>query len=213
LVKRYENFTYALNKARIPVLVVVVMLLFFLIFIKLDFNSFILRSVNDRIGQLKTFEIVEGLHNRMFHVEQFSSSFFGLGMGQYVNQIIRIFNSGLEAWQYQPVHNVFLLIFGELGIIGLALFFYFLWKLFHPLKILNVSRETFNDNGTSEEKFLERDNSDLSHFVRPILIGFLVIMLFDHYFWDIQQGQAMFWLVAGVLAGLVNVQDKYQTDI
>ena len=62
----------------------------------------------------------------------------GVGTGQFIMTTERLF-SNLEIWQYQPVHNVFLLIWSEWGIVGLVLFILFLWKLFHA----NVPRGTF----------------------------------------------------------------------
>jgi len=54
----------------------------------------------------------------------------GVGTGQFTLVSARLFPN-LEIWQYQPVHNVFLLIWSEWGIVGLVLFIVFLWKLFH----------------------------------------------------------------------------------
>jgi hypothetical protein len=54
----------------------------------------------------------------------------GAGTGKFILEAEKLFPS-LEIWQYQPVHNVFLLIWSEWGIVGLVLFILFLWKLFH----------------------------------------------------------------------------------
>ncbi len=54
----------------------------------------------------------------------------GVGTGQFVITAERLLPN-LEIWQYQPVHNIFLLIWSEWGIVGLVLFVVFLWKLFH----------------------------------------------------------------------------------
>ncbi|MFA7319820.1 MAG: hypothetical protein WC022_04485, partial [Parcubacteria group bacterium] len=43
---------------------------------------------------------------------------------------------------------------------------------------------------------------NVRRYFQGILLGFIFIMLFDHYFWDIWQGQVLFWLVAGIVAGL-----------
>lgn len=44
----------------------------------------------------------------------------GAGLGNYT-YAVEVFDQTREWWQYQPVHNVPLLIFGELGILGLVL--------------------------------------------------------------------------------------------
>ena len=65
------------------------------------------------------------------------SPIVGVGTGQFTSNAEKLFPN-LEVWQYQPVHNVFLLIWSEWGIVGLVLFILFLWKLFH----INVPRGT-----------------------------------------------------------------------
>jgi len=52
----------------------------------------------------------------------------------------------------------------------------------------NVSRETF------------KTNKNLSSTILLIIIvTFIIIGLFDHYFWTLQQGRLLFWLVLGLL--------------
>lgn len=101
---------------------------------------------------------------------------FGWGIGQFVSTIPQVFHVELEPWQYQPVHNIFLLVWSELGIVGLFLILVFLWK---TTGLINVSRGTIT-NGT-ERCFT------------ILLASWVIIMLFDHYFWDLQQGQILFW--------------------
>ena len=78
---------------------------------------------------------MKSLYERGFYIDMAidivrDDPIVGSGSGQF---IVRFFNilPGLDLWQYQPVHNVFLLIWSELGIVGLVLFILFLWKLFH----------------------------------------------------------------------------------
>jgi len=49
----------------------------------------------------------------------------GVGNKNYVINIDTYETRSLEHWQYQPVHNSYLLIWSELGLIGLALFIVF----------------------------------------------------------------------------------------
>ena len=48
----------------------------------------------------------------------------GIGAGQFILNEHKL-HPDLEAWQYQPAHNVYLLIFSELGIVGFILFILF----------------------------------------------------------------------------------------
>ena len=126
-----------------------------------------------------------------------SNWLLGVGSGQFVLGMQKYASNTLENWQFQPVHNVFLLIWSELGLIGLGLFIWLLWSLFHPSCKENVPRlprrlfhvEQFYWGGTIKIVF------------KAILLGFIFIMLFDHYFWDIQQGQIILWMIMGLLAG------------
>ncbi len=43
---------------------------------------------------------------------------------------------------------------------------------------------------------------------KAILLTFVFIMLFDHYLWDIQQGEIILWLVLGFLAGFKNLENE-----
>jgi len=171
----------------------VVFLGLFLSVLGFNINSLLLKSFNERLLFLNVSrETIVG------------NPIVGLGMGQFVVEMQKYSPVFLANWQYQPVHNVFLLIWSELGIIGLVLFILFLWKvfrvneMFHPSRNENVSRETFSSYGTSVEQ--SRVLWDRTIFT-GILLGFIIIMLFDHYFWDIQQGQIMLWMILGLVAG------------
>lgn len=182
----------------------------------------------------------------------------GAGIGQFVGEMLKYSSTPLEPWQFQPVHNVFLLIWSELGLIGLALFIFFLYNVFQPInnKIvpprknlncstpapLNVSCETFftgwnnlNQRGKRETYSNDKPNNitvprlsremfHAEHFLRDetinnilttyhkylqsIIIGFIFIMLWDHYNFDIQQGEAAMWIVFGLAAGISSVAGK-----
>jgi O-antigen ligase len=101
----------------------------------------------------------------------------GVGVGQFVfNEIQNYLN--LKSWQYQPVHNVYLLIFSELGIVGLTLFLFYLVTIL----IWDV-----------KEKYTP--NLKLTYATYYcIIFSFLFIFLFDHYFWDIKIGVIIFAL-------------------
>jgi O-antigen ligase len=104
-------------------------------------------------------------------------SFSGIGIGQFV--IFEYFkNPNSSGWQYQPVHNVYLLIFSELGVIGLILFLFFLMSIFK----WSAGEKRISKNGLTYYSFY------------CIVFSFLFIFLFDHYFWDIKLGIITFIL-------------------
>ena len=71
----------------------------------------------------------------------------GAGLGNYT-QAIRLTEPEQPSWWYQPVHNIYLVISGELGIIGLAIWFWLvgaisvlisrIWRAGRSLVILSV---------------------------------------------------------------------------
>jgi len=43
----------------------------------------------------------------------------GVGLNNFIPNLVKVSNTYLNSWELQPVHNIFLLIFSETGIIGL----------------------------------------------------------------------------------------------
>jgi hypothetical protein len=135
--------------------------------------------------------------------------FLGLGMGNFVFLASNFIENSELVWKCQPIHNVFYMVLMELGLFGLLLFVFWIYKLFHVEQWrddLIGFRDCFL-NKKIEEDILY--NNILFMSIRLIIIclqgllsGFIFIMFFDHYFWDIWQGQVMFWLAMSLLAGL-----------
>lgn len=108
-----------------------------------------------------------------------SNPLLGVGQGNFVNNFSQDYSS-LESWVFQPVHNIYLLIASETGFIGLSLFSFFMFLIFR---------------GVLKNKRLAMENCFLYIFCFILLIG-----LADHFWWDLQQGQILFWLMLGLLA-------------
>lgn len=158
--------------------------------------------------------IVQPFTERLFYISSIKGLseaylFEGLGIGQYVFDMQRLFIEKLLPWQLQPIHNVFLLIFSEIGLVGLVLFLWFL--IFVYLRNnKNVPRGT-PIHQTPEcstwniwmimhkmfhvEQFFNDERAIIAYLFRSLLIMIIFIMLFDHYFWDIEQGQLLLWII------------------
>jgi O-antigen ligase len=122
----------------------------------------------------------------------------GVGIGQFVMNEYRSHQS-LESWQYQPVHNTYLLAFSELGITGLI--FFLLW-------IFSIVKWGIGKNG----------NTDLLHsllltilYIYCIISSFLFLAFFDHYFWDIKIGTLIFVLPFVLILALAANSKKCST--
>lgn len=96
----------------------------------------------------------------------------GVGLNQYLPNLPKY--QKVSSWkEYQPVHNTWLLILAEMGLFGFLLVsFLFLKFLIFNFVFLN--------------KF-------------QIIICILILSLFDHYFYTLQQGNLMIGLILGLL--------------
>ncbi|MEA3398400.1 MAG: hypothetical protein U9R06_01510, partial [Patescibacteria group bacterium] len=114
----------------------------------------------------------------------------GAGIGNYAKYNANMANSNyandkdnfLPAWEYQPVHNVFLLVWSEIGIFGLAFFIgLFLFGAYYALR-----RRTETKDKTEIYKF-------------GLLMAMVVMFMVDHWWWSLHFGVIFFWLILGFL--------------
>lgn len=56
---------------------------------------------------------------------------FGAGLNNFIPNLVKVSNTFVNAWELQPVHNIFLLIFSEVGLIGFSLFIYVIASSFY----------------------------------------------------------------------------------
>ncbi len=122
----------------------------------------------------------------------------GVGIGNYT-LALKNFYPGRPAWFYQPAHNVFLLVWAELGIIGLILFVViFVYLIFFNLK-LNKLKLIQNSKLKIKNSNDDTDVND-GYFNSTLLLVLFIIMLVDHYFWSLHFGVLFFWLLIGLAA-------------
>ncbi len=106
-----------------------------------------------------------------------SSPLFGVGLGNFLPSLATIQKPLSAATYLQPVHNIFLLVASEIGLIGLAFFTWFIWKTVQRIK--------------KQELRIRRT-------LYITLSSILLIGLFDHYWLTLQQGQLLFAFVVGL---------------
>ena len=146
---------------------------------RLDFRSLIAQPIAER-----------GFYINVSRGTILHNSLFGLGMGQFVLNISKYSTESIEIWQFQPVHNVFLLLWCELGIIGLGIFIWLIWQLFHVEQFTHATKKLH-----AHSLQIVPRGTIYSPVLKVALIGQIFIALFDHYQWDIQQGQIIFWIL------------------
>ncbi len=89
----------------------------------------------------------------------------------------------------QPVHNIFVLVFAELGLFGFLGFFYILVKTF----LENVKKFTY--------------------FKVVLLLSILIIGFWDHYLFSLPQGLAIFMFLYLLLVLDLDSLDNYEKDV
>lgn len=114
------------------------------------------------------------------------NNLLGVGIGNQVLYSVKsevYKNAGMDqVWQWQPIHNIYLLMATEIGVVGLAAFLIFIFSILIS-GFLVVSRS--------------------SSVVLPVmLLALLLLGLFDHYLWTLQPGRLMLWLTIGLVIGL-----------
>jgi len=103
----------------------------------------------------------------------------GVGLGNYTTHLYNQ-DSTKSAWDYQPVHNTYLLIFAELGIVGLAAGLFFIgYLLFYLFKSENWSTERLTG--------------------LACLAGLASLAFFDHYLWSFYFGIILFAIVLSLI--------------
>lgn len=146
-------------------------------------------SFQSRVGETSSVSVVDRYFFNQMGLDLIARyPILGVGVGNYVPALLD--NYQLEPWQHQPPHNIFIFIAAELGIVGLGLF---IWLLFMIIK------NSWAKNIVSDP---------LLFTVYCLLITFLLMGQFDHYFVTIQQGRLMFAVVLGLVAALPNLNDK-----
>lgn len=105
------------------------------------------------------------LNNAAFSMWQ-HSPLVGVGLGNFLVELPKALPSK-SVYFLQPVHNIYLLVLAETGVVSFILFCWFLWKVFlHPFSIYHLS------------------------FIILLILG-----LVDHYPLSLQQGQLLFTLL------------------
>lgn len=116
----------------------------------------------------------------------------GVGLG---NQAIYSAENGLyqimgmnQAWQWQPIHNIYFLIGAEIGGFGLAIFLIFI-----AMPVINTAIFLLKN---------KNPENSLSLVVGLMFLSLLGFGLFDHFLWTLHPGRLMFWLILGIILGI-----------
>jgi len=115
---------------------------------------------------------------------------FGAGMGNYTLKVYDNEEKSRPSFYFQPAHNVFLLVWAEIGLFGLSAFLALLGFL-----------------GWQTVK------SKTNFYGLPVLASLVVIMLVDHWLWSLHFGVLFFWLIAGLLLKEAAAKRMYDENV
>ena len=166
MVKKYKNLKLNTTFLKEGLMVLSIVLIFFLILLSnsIVLERFTLFSFSDE-SVTQRVSLINSSFNMII-----KSPVFGVGINNFLNNLEPEFNNPILI---QPVHNIFLLVFSQIGIIGFFAFMYLFFKSFTRVIALN------------KNIFIK-----LSLLTVIILIG-----LFDHYLLTIQQTQILFTII------------------
>ena len=102
---------------------------------------------------------------------------FGVGLGNYL-PAVAVIQKPLSTLYIQPVHNIFLLLLSEIGIIGLLSVLAFLFKTYQRLK--------------------NPPTNNIKKILLIVLSVILILGLFDHYWLTLQQNQLLLTVILGL---------------
>ena len=126
----------------------------------------------------------EAVRLRVFYNEESirgKVNLFGIGLGDFTPWLMEQ-NPNLPRYVYQPVHNTYLLIYSEIGIIGFIMFLVFIAGLIY--------------------KFIKKTKlAEMGHYFFLLVVASVLFMgLFDHFLLTLQQGRFVFWMILTLLA-------------
>lgn len=136
-------------------------------FVALYPQLFVIRLIGNT--RLETVSIVERVAGYDKAFELWRDNWIGgVGVGNYSFALSSL-QPGLPAYHYQPVHNVFVLIVIEVGLVGIVLLLAYLWQ--------------------------QRQRVKINELTLPLLVIIAVLAMFDHYLWSLHAGLSILFLV------------------
>lgn len=162
--KERADFKKVINLVFVNLGFAIILVLIFkpLLFARLDFNNRLEnRSLSERSEQF--------LDSQEFIKDNF---WLGVGAGNYTTALFKKYPN-LNAWDYQPAHNIYLLSLVELGVLAAALYWALVFWIF---------------------KYVSKNNPESL----GIITALLIFGLFDHWLFSLYTGVLFFWLILAV---------------
>ena len=119
---------------------------------------------------------------------------FGVTINNFIPQLTEYGPLyGVGIWR-EPVHNLWLLIATEAGMVGL-----FVWLASYTLIVHQLSQKTLK-------------SSSIAGMLIIVWICIILLSMVDHYWWTSQQGRLLWWLITGASLAAINYQQIKKAD-
>ena len=115
----------------------------------------------------------------------------GWGPKSFVPLLTATGSGTIEEWAKQPVHNVWLGLMSEIGLLGVMAF----------LGLIIIRTVQLCKNQKTVPRGTVSGVSDdilLRSLIIGLIAGSILIMFFDHYILDVQQGSLLFFVILGL---------------
>ena len=173
----FYNIFFLKKKKMLPIVCLILFILLSVIYLPL---------VKTRIAGTERLEVKSNIERMSGYSQAFQiikkNPLLGVGVGNYTAELQKMY-SDQSAWHYQPVHNVYLLILTEVGIIGIILI---------TLLLYYFIQERRKKKEEKEEGF-----RNLNPYFLFSLFSFL--FFFDHYWYTLPSGMLIIFLLFGFL--------------
>jgi len=109
-------------------------------------------------------------------------NWMGVGIGNFTTWLAG-YDRLLPAHLVQPVHSIYVLVYAEMGIVGLFVLLLLLWSV-----LKNFWK------ATTHQPVLRLG-------LGALVVSMLIIGLFDHFYWTLQQGRILWWATLALASG------------
>ena len=122
----------------------------------------------------------------------FNEPFTGIGLGNFTLHMQDFTLVKLAPWDYQPVHNAYMLLANEVGVVG-SITFILTFILFAIYLIATLNK------GSKSRK-------ELGIVLLSVLAALFVIGLFDHYLVSLYHGIMLLFIVFAIVGSFVLIK-------
>lgn len=140
------------------------------------------RLLNANIADESVVERIELAKSSLLMIKD--SPIIGVGINNFLVSLPSYQEKPADIFALQPVHNIYLLIAAETGIVGLVFFLWFLEKTFREIE--------------KKKPMIRNPALPAGRSLFIILSAILILGFFDHYFLTLQQGRMLFAFVLGL---------------